>query len=777
VRPQWRGRMRGFRQCTAAAFMLFVPSVGQSARLTLQSGLHGYFGATDTWLSEGQKEANYGADTNLFVRYDANDGGYNEDCALLRFGLPEVMCDSLTSATLEIFYLLAGSMQADNAMAIKPYRVAANRPWFENNRNGGTGQGANWRYFGRDQVESNKWTFESGGWYDKIDDGNSTNWVKRTGGSVAGAIPPTNWVAFDVRCSVTNWLSGTTNNGFILFSCGFRGGGTEVYAGFASREYAVAALRPRLQLEYRGARIEWNGGTDNIWNTTATNWLAGGYPCCYQDSDHVFFGNSSTVTSIWIAPGMSPASVAVSNQTRTYTLYGSGWGGTGTLWKGGGGQLRLAVSNWYSGASVIAAGTVSVLTNGALGTPSSGTSISNEAALVLGAPYVAPESLELAGSLVATSALSSWTGPITLKGIAQLVASNESALRLDGELRGDGTAVIRGGGLIALYGPMNYSGNILVTGATLVVNSVVTSGSTAEVTIFSGGLLSGTGLVAGAVVVAGGGCLEPGVDGQGLLTVAGNVTVADGGSLVFTSHTNKLELTQAGRLMLATGAMLQVVGTLTGSSAVPLVSGAAEVAGTFAALPDGAPLPSPNNLWHIHYQPNAVYLGRNERPIWYFRALREESGALLSWWTPVEIGVVGFDVFREDGGGWQKINATLIPARYPGGGVYTLSDPGAPFQARYRLVQWLENNASNELAVVDRSITELKIITVEPLGDSHLRLRWQSREDESYWIEQTKALSNAFQPYWGPLPATPAENTFTLSTEGTSRFYRVVLPP
>ena len=97
--------------------------------------------------------------------------------------------------------------------------------WYENNRIGQSGEGVSWLYYGQAEVEANKWGYgsnpDNGPWDNKIDDGNSENYVKRDDGhpvQKTNAIPPLNWVPFNVQPSVQQWYSGQPTNGFLMFS-------------------------------------------------------------------------------------------------------------------------------------------------------------------------------------------------------------------------------------------------------------------------------------------------------------------------------------------------------------------------------------------------------------------------------------------------------------------------------------------------------------------------------------------------------------------------------
>lgn len=1022
----------------------------QAATVKLQSGLYNYNGASDTWLNEtaGNQRSNYGGSPTLTIRYDGADGGYIEDCALLKFELPAVQADDVSLAVLELFYLQAGGMLADNAIAIKPYRVTANRPWFENNRNGELGEGASWRYFGQIETNFNEWTALSGGWYDKIDDRNSSNMIKRPGGTVPGAIEPTNWVPFTVTPSVQQWFTGAVNNGFILFSSSFQGSGNEAYGVFASRENSAASNRPVLRVTYAGAHISWTGLVGNVWNTSAVNWRVGNALGTYDDGDHVYFTDLSSQTNIVIGSPLAPASLTISNHFRTYSFSGHPLGGAMAITKHGAGTARLASSNRFGGTVSVLGGTFEVTTNFALGSPAAGTIVSTgaELRLVGNVPYTAPETLSLEGTLSAYFGQASWSGPVIFSPNARLFsqtgelvldgplsgtgevqcealgtmtfsgashsswtgavrilrgtvnidrqnpplldgdlwvgtlapatailyragqflenarlavytnslllfyaggaayrlnrlvlrggtmdagisaitlartvtaeaasspsqlkgafaldstnvvfyvgASSADSLIVDGSLQGGGVdkmgfgdlvlagantvssewrvgqgglvlahpqglgnqsvwvnghssfrlavagawsntlrlqgslfvappatnavwsgpiemsggghtiavstgaclvldtsfasstawLTVRGGGTLVVKQPLDYGAGTQASNIVIAVSNTAGSAlGSAIVQLWNGATLKGRGIVNGPVWVESGGALMGG-DPGGVLSISNNIQINAGGFFVWGAdggQRGRLDLRHGGMLMIHSNALLAVNGILEGTNPIVMVERAQDVKGNFFGLPPGSPLPWPNQEWYIHYQPNAIYVGRNPQPLWYLRAWAAEGENRLSWRTPIEIGVVSFDLYRREGAEWIKINNDPIPATHPQGGLYEWTDqtasPGTPYT--YRLVQNLENGRSNIVFSAQRKFTPLEFLETKDRGGNLFEFRWRSRHDEIYRLESLDLLSGQANDLSGPIPATPEENVYTLTLPGSQGFYRVTMEP
>lgn len=369
-------------------------------------------------------------------------------------------------------------MQADNALWITPYRLAPGASWFENIYDGVPGYGVNWRY--RDHGQTQPWTGEMAGWYDKIHDGNSTAKIKRPGGTVPDAIEPPNWVTWDVRPSVAQWYAGQENNGFVLFQSGFQGGGTLAAGLFYSREHGDASLRPYLFLRFEGARIHWLGSAGPAWDTNTLNWDVGGYPGTFGDGDLVLFDERARQGGVTIAAeGVRPKSVTFSNEVLIFNVDGGGIHGPGGLTKRGGGVLWLWNSNSYSGPTILEAGVVVILANQAFGDPVQGTTVRPGAALGLhNVHYTTPEPLALEGSgpydlgaLYVADGDCTYAGPVTFTGDTSIRVDTAQALTLTGQLSGPGGLFKDGEGTLTLSGgPANtYAGETHVGRGTLVL--------------------------------------------------------------------------------------------------------------------------------------------------------------------------------------------------------------------------------------------------------------------------------------------------------------------
>lgn len=531
-----------------------VVASARAANVTLQHGVDNYTGTADAWLDEGAKTRNYGGSAYLRVQY--NNG--MSDCTVLRFDLPSLPFQSLTAATLGLYYYDHSSMQSDNAVWITPYRITNGMSWFENVFDGVSGYGVNWRY--RDHAQTQPWTLESAAWYDKINDGNSTNKIKRPGGSVPDAIEPPNWVTWDVRNSVAQWYAGQQNNGFVLFESGFQGGGFIAAGLFYSREHGAPQLRPYLNLTFQGAHIGWAGYANATWDTNAVNWNVGGARGRYGDADFVTFADGANFSTISIAPGgVAPGGVTISNHSLAYTFGGGSIGGSGGVTKTGSGQATLAAANSYSGLTLVQAGRLIVSANHALGGSAAGTIVSNGAALGLQAvDYAAAESLTLSGSGVASSGAlyaaggnSSFAGPISLAADASVGADTGLSLTLNNTIIGPFGLTKLGAGTLTLGGAAanSYAGPTRVNRGTLLLAK--TTGLAVPGTLFIG-----EGAQPATVRLQNHGQLNPGA----------GVTLATGSLLDLNNFNSTI-----GSLSLSNASVLTGAGTLT--LAGPLASG------------------------------------------------------------------------------------------------------------------------------------------------------------------------------------------------------------
>ena len=156
--------------------------------------------------------------------------------------------------------------------------------------------------------------------------------------------------------------------------------------------------------------------------------------------------------------------------------------------------------------------------------------------------------------------------------------------------------------------------------------------------------------------------------------------------------------------------------------------------------------------------------------------LRNVDGQMqVCWQTLSEEDSVGFDLFRWNGNGWEKVNAELIPATGEMGGSYYVNDPTANTTNlfRYKLVEYETDGGIQEYGPFDRAVwhPRLENLAITPDG---VVLRWLSREQDTYEVQKSFGTGNGYETLATSLPATPPVNVYTdqMGTVNAS-FYRV----
>lgn len=157
----------------------------------------------------------------------------------------------------------------------------------------------------------------------------------------------------------------------------------------------------RVHVSGAPAALVWQGdGSENVWNVaTTTNWLRGGLPDAFFQSDEVLFSvTGSSSPAINLSTTLTPATLTVSN-VAGYTFSGSGRvSGDASLIKQGSAALTLSTSNDFSGLTIIQGGTVNVGNVAALGLTNAGTIVTNGAAMNLNGTTLGFEEVFLAGA-------------------------------------------------------------------------------------------------------------------------------------------------------------------------------------------------------------------------------------------------------------------------------------------------------------------------------------------------------------------------------------------
>jgi autotransporter-associated beta strand protein len=177
-------------------------------------------------------------------------------------------------------------------------------------------------------------------------------------------------------------------------------------------------------------------------------------------------------------------------------IYSGTISGAGTLTKSAAGVLTLTAANTYAGNTTISNGTLRLGINNAL----PATSVYAGAA----------GNLDLAGFNQLLTGVDGYLGVVTNSGVASTLTVNLTTTQnFGGTLAGPANFTVQGGGRLYVSGSSSpsYTGNVIVSNATVLVQGTLTTGGLIQV--FNGGTLGGTGAL-GNVQVNSGGTYSPG---------------------------------------------------------------------------------------------------------------------------------------------------------------------------------------------------------------------------------------------------------------------------
>jgi autotransporter-associated beta strand protein len=158
--------------------------------------------------------------------------------------------------------------------------------------------------------------------------------------------------------------------------------------------------------------------------------------------------------------------------------------GSATIVKTGTGEMELAAANNFTGGVTVSDGNLLVTHASALGTTGGGTTVGNEAQLLLsGSLAVGNEALTLnsssAGALSASEGNSSWAGAITLAADARVAVATGRELDLRGAIGGAGGLIKEGDGRLLFSGAAanTFGGVTRVNAGTLELAKTVYNGA------------------------------------------------------------------------------------------------------------------------------------------------------------------------------------------------------------------------------------------------------------------------------------------------------------
>ncbi len=281
--------------------------------------------------------------------------------------------------------------------------------------------------------------------------------------------------------------------------------------------------------------------------------------------------------------------------------------GSGGFTKINDGTLILTGANTYTGFTDVAAGTLDVESNTALGTSASGTTIENGAALYIHGDGldIANESLTLNGG---TNALSSdlgtntWGGPITLALDSNIDIEAGVNLFLTGSIGGPAGFIKEGTGDLKLLGPNTYSGITNIDQGQISDNAgpnyvfqntdsgvVINTGATLDLSLSGGGDTIGSLHGTGDVVLGSNNTLTVGSNNQdtnfaGIISDTTNGGLTKIGTGTFTMYgpntyhgittVNNGTLALQSSLSLGAGDGTPATGTVVNSGGTLLINGA-----------------------------------------------------------------------------------------------------------------------------------------------------------------------------------------------------------
>ncbi len=290
----------------------------------------------------------------------------------------------------------------------------------------------------------------------------------------------------------------------------------------------------------------WTGTNNANWDMTSPNWTLFGVATAFANGAIAQFDDSATgATSVNLVGTLIPSSLIVSNNTKNYTLGGSGnIAGIASLVKYGTGTLLLTNlgNNSFIGGVFVSNGTVQFGNGGSGGNlPASPAAIVDNGTLILD------------------------------QSINQTVTNN---------ITGTGNLVLSGSGVTSLTGSNNYAGQTAVTAGSGLVEGFVGGLPTSILTNAPGATIGGNGINLGVFNAAGN--INPGdPSAVGTFTTAGNLTLYPGATV--TVDLNSGDTTEGS----AVNDLLQVGGNLTANNttvAVNIQNGLPQIGNVYPIL-------------------------------------------------------------------------------------------------------------------------------------------------------------------------------------------------
>ena len=202
------------------------------------------------------------------------------------------------------------------------------------------------------------------------------------------------------------------------------------------------------------ADVAWDGGTDGIWDfDDSENFKTqDGNSTTFVTGDAVTFNDQASTTTVKVTGDLSPASVTFDNNTKNFTVEGTGSIiGNGSLTKKGTGNVTINNVNKYTGSTILQGGKLIV------------SSLANNDGVEYGALGGVNNTITLSGGTLAANQSMVTTQPITIadgNGIVEVAASKQ--LTMNGAISGTQKELAKTGtGTLVLNGKASY-GRLMV---------------------------------------------------------------------------------------------------------------------------------------------------------------------------------------------------------------------------------------------------------------------------------------------------------------------------
>jgi autotransporter-associated beta strand protein len=326
--------------------------------------------------------------------------------------------------------------------------------------------------------------------------------------------------------------------------------------------------------------LTWVGdGVTNHWDTTTANFTSLVGPTLFASGDAVTIDDSgSNSPTIKVNSALGPASLAVDNSSKNFTIEGTGsLAGTAGLTKTGSGTLTLRVPCSGTGPGLIDGGTV------VLGGPSN-------AGTLPGGQLTLRNGATITNSWPSSGSTQNITAPLLVPADESATLHTGRRIQLSGAVTGEGTLNIVHQGsdnVIQLRGAMNdFAGNLDFThtgtnpGMSAVFNGGSFNGWAAATVQFPAPLTlscttNSTGNTFGIGELNGSGTLGGGTSGSPTYTIGGLDTDSDFSG----AFSGNAKLTKTGAGVLTLG------GTSSHTGATAINSGSLALMGTFGSSP------------------------------------------------------------------------------------------------------------------------------------------------------------------------------------------------